>query len=127
MSKKKILAVDDDPSVLVLLEKRLVASGYDVVTTTNGQDALQIAKRELPALIILDILMPGLDGSETAARLHEDPKTKNIPILFLTCLFTKREELVEGHQLGHNFFLAKPYNPKELLDEIALLIDKSSS
>ncbi len=127
MSKKKILAVDDDPSVLVLLEKRLVASGYDVVTTTNGQDALQIAQRELPALIILDILMPGLDGSETAARLHEDPKTKNIPILFLTCLFTKREELVEGHQLGHNFFLAKPYNPKELLDEIALLIDKSSS
>ena len=127
MSKKKILAVDDDPSVLVLLEKRLVASGYDVVTTTNGQDALQIAKRELPALIILDILMPGLDGSETAARLHEDPKTKNIPILFLTCLFTKREELVEGHQLGHNFFLAKPYNTKELLDEIALLIDKSSS
>ena len=127
MSKKKILAVDDDPSVLVLLEKRLVASGYDVVTTTNGQEALQIAQRELPALIILDILMPGLDGSETAARLHEDPKTKNIPILFLTCLFTKREELVEGHQLGHNFFLAKPYNPKELLDEIALLIDKSSS
>ena len=127
MSKKKILAVDDDPSVLVLLEKRLVASGYDVVTTTNGQDALQIAQRELPALIILDILMPGLDGSETAARLHEDPKTKNIPILFLTCLFTKREELVEGHQLGHNFFLAKPYNPKELLDEIALLIDKSPS
>ena len=126
MSKKKILAVDDDPSVLALLEKRLVASGYEVLTAANGQDALEIAKRELPALIILDILMPGLDGSETAARLHGDPKTKNIPILFLTCLFTKREELMEGHQLGPNFFLAKPYNPKELLDEIALLIQKSS-
>jgi len=124
---KKILAVDDDPSVITLLEKRLVASGYDVLTASNGLDALAIARRELPALIILDILMPELDGSETAARLHEDPKTKNIPILFLTCLFTKREELAEGHQLGPNFFLAKPYNPQELLDEIALLIEKGHS
>jgi DNA-binding response OmpR family regulator len=127
MPTKKILAVDDDPSVLVLLQKRLSASGFDCITASNGADALEIAKRELPALIILDILMPGLDGSETAARLHQDPLTKDIPILFLTCLFTKREELAEGHQLGRNFFLAKPYNPKELLEEIAYLIDKKPS
>jgi len=126
MPKKKILAVDDDPSVLVLLEKRLTASGYEVLTAANGRDALEIAKSQMPDLIVLDILMPELDGSETAARLHEDPHTKDIPILFLTCLFTKREELAEGHQLGHNFFLAKPYNPKELLDEIALMIEKKT-
>ena len=127
MNKKKILAVDDEPEVLILLEKRLSASGYDVLTATNGQDAFDIAKREQPQLIILDILMPGLDGSETAAKLHEDPKTKNIPILFLTCLFTKREEQFEGHEVGHNFFVAKPYDPVELLAEISRIIGKSSS
>lgn len=127
MQKKKILAVDDEPEVLALLEKRLVASGYDVLTAANGQDAFDIARRELPQLIILDILMPGIDGSETAAKLHEDPKTKDIPILFLTCLFTKREERFEGHEVGHNFFVAKPYDPVELLGEISRIIGKNPS
>ena len=126
MPKKKILAVDDEPSVLTLLEKRLTASGYEVFTTTKGKDAIEIAKREKPSLVILDILMPDMDGSETAAILHEDPATKDIPILFLTCLFTKREESIEGHEVGHNFFLAKPYDPKELLAEIEKLTKKSS-
>ena len=127
MDKKKILAVDDEPEVLILLEKRLSASGYEVLTATNGQDAFDIARREQPQLIVLDILMPGMDGSETAAKLHEDPKTKNIPILFLTCLFTKREERFEGHEVGHNFFVAKPYDPVELLAEITRIIGKSTS
>ncbi|MFA5314859.1 MAG: response regulator [Candidatus Omnitrophota bacterium] len=122
MTNYKILAVDDEPSTLTLLEKRLQAAGYEVLTATNGKDAIDIARREKPALIVLDILMPGMDGSETASILHEDVKTKDIPILFLTCLYTKREEQVEGHEIGHNFFLAKPYDPKELLDEIHRLI-----
>ncbi len=121
---KKILAVDDEAEVLSLLEKRLVAAGYEVVTATNGKDAIAIAKRDLPALIVLDILMPGMDGSETAAKLQDDPKTRNIPVLFLTCLFTKREEHLEGHEVGRNFFVAKPYEPQELLSEISKLIGK---
>ena len=127
MGKKTILAVDDEPEMLSLLEKRLVAAGYEVLTAANGKEAIEVAKREVPALIILDILMPGMDGSETAAILHEDPKTRNIPIFFLTCLFTKREERLEGHAIGRNFFVAKPYGPSELLAEIAKLIGKSSS
>ena len=122
MARKKILAVDDEVDVLVLLKKRLEASGYEVLTSTNGSDAVGIAKREKPALIILDILMPVMDGSQIAAVLHDDPKTKNIPILFLTCLFTKREEHLEGHEIGKNFFIAKPYEPKELVNEIAKII-----
>ena len=127
MGKKTILAVDDEPEMLSLLEKRLMTAGYEVLTATNGKEAIEVAKREVPALIILDILMPGMDGSETAAILHEDPKTRNIPIFFLTCLFTKREERLEGHAIGRNFFVAKPYEPSELLAEIAKLIGKSSS
>ncbi|MFH0878030.1 MAG: response regulator [Candidatus Omnitrophota bacterium] len=125
MARKKILAVDDEQEVLRLLEKRLLSSGYDVLTATNGQDAIDIARREQPHLIVLDILMPGLDGSETAARLHADPKTKSIPVLFLTCLFTKREELNEGHEVGHNFFVAKPYEPTDLIEEIVRIIGRS--
>lgn len=124
MPKKKILAVDDEMEMLSLLEKRLLASGYEVFTAANGKDALGIARREHPDLIILDILMPEMDGSEMAARLHEDPKTKDIPILFLTCLFTKREELLEGHESGQNFFVAKPYEAEDLLDEIKSIIGK---
>ena len=126
MTQKKVLAVDDEPEVLTLLEKRLAASGYEVVTASNGKDAIEIAKRELPDLIIMDILMPDMDGSQTAARLHDEPETKKIPILFLTCLFTKREERLEGHEIGPNFFVAKPYDPKELLSEIHKIIGTSS-
>ena len=126
MLNKKILAVDDEPEVLLLLKKRLVSYRYIVVTPASGKEAIEVAKRELPQLIIMDILMPGMDGSETAAVLRNDPKTKEIPIMFLTCLFTKREERLEGHEVGHNFFVAKPYDPKDLIAEIAKLIGKGS-
>jgi CheY-like chemotaxis protein len=122
MSQKTILVVDDEVDVLYLLEKRLSGAGYRVLTATNGREAIDIARREKPQLIVLDILMPVLDGSQTAASLHDDPQTKDIPILFLTCLFTKREERLEGHELGKNFFVAKPYDPHELLTEISKII-----
>lgn len=127
MFKKKILAVDDEAEVLTLLERRLMSVGYEVLTASNGTDAIEIAKDKVPDLIILDILMPGMDGSETAALLHADPKTKNIPILFLTCLFTKREEEREGHEAGKNFFVAKPYDPRNLLGEISKLLESKKS
>ena len=81
MEKKKILAVDDEAEVLLLLKKRLESANFQVITASNGASAIELAKKENPDLIILDILMPELDGSETAAMLHNDPKTKDIPIL----------------------------------------------
>ncbi len=118
MHKKKILIADDEPDVLTLLGERLVKAGYDVIKASSGDEAIQLATKKMPDLIILDIAMPGLDGSEAATILHKDPKTKNIPILFLTCLFTKQEEKMCGHLLGENFFIAKPYDSTELLKEI---------
>jgi len=115
MEKKKILIVDDEPDVLVLLGERLIKVGYDVIKASCGKEAIELAVKKLPDLIILDIAMPVMDGSEVASILRSDPKTKDIPILFLTCLFTKHEEEVCGHLLGQNFFVAKHYDVTELL------------
>lgn len=126
MLKKRILAVDDEPEVLSLLEKRLTSAGYQVLTASSGSEALEIASSQRPDLIILDILMPDMDGSQVACQLREDPRTKGIPVIFLTCLYTKREEHAAGHVLGANLFLAKPYEPAELLKEIEHVIGKGS-
>lgn len=118
MEKKKILIVDDEPDVLMLLGERLAKAGYDVIRASSGKQAIEAVEKDHPNLIILDIAMPEMDGSEVASILAQDPKTKNIPILFLTCLFTKQEEKVCGHVLGQNFFIAKPYDVGELLGEV---------
>ncbi len=118
MDKKTVLIVDDEPDVLLLLGERLSKAGYDVIKASNGKDAIMMASESLPDLIVLDIAMPGMDGSEVATALRSDAKTKNIPILFLTCLFTKHEEKTCGHALGQNFFIAKPYDVQELLGEV---------
>lgn len=118
MEKKKILIVDDEPDVLLLLGERLTKAGYNVFKAASGKEAIEYAGKKSPDLIVLDIAMPGMDGSEVATVLRNDPKTKDIPILFLTCLFTKQEEKVCGHLLGSNFFIAKPYDVTELLSEV---------
>jgi CheY-like chemotaxis protein len=118
MEKKKILVVDDEPDVLLLLGERLSKAGYDVIKASSGKEAISLAETRSPELIVLDIAMPGMDGSEVATVLRTKPETKNIPILFLTCLFTKQEEKTCGHVLGQNFFIAKPYDVNELLTEI---------
>ncbi|MDD5018984.1 MAG: response regulator [Candidatus Omnitrophica bacterium] len=118
MDKRRLLIVDDEPDVLKLLGERLSKAGYDVIKASTGKEAIALAQKKVPDLIVLDIAMPGMDGSEVANVLRSDPKTKDIPILFLTCLFTKQEEKVCGHLLGQNFFIAKPYDVDELLSEI---------
>lgn len=118
MAKKKILIVDDEKDVLILLEKRLSKAGYEVAQAANGRDALTLAKSEKPDLIVLDVMMPDMGGEEVAANLKNDAGTKDIPVIFLTCLFTKKEEVAKSHQIGDNLFFAKPYNPEELLAEI---------
>ncbi len=127
MEKKKILIVDDEPDVLILLGERLTKAGYDIIKATSGKDAIDTAGKRMPDLIIMDIAMPGMDGSEAASVLRADPKTKDIPIVFLTCLFTKQEEKVCGHSLGQNFFIAKPYDVNELLGEIEKRVNRPNA
>jgi len=121
MNEKKILIVDDERDALSILEKELTARGYSIVTTDNGREALDLAKSEHPDLIILDIWMPDMDGSELAARLKEDLITKDIPIIFLTCLFQKREDEEQGRVVAGNLLIAKPYDIRALSTEIRQL------
>jgi DNA-binding response OmpR family regulator len=115
---KKILIVDDDPDVAEVLGARLGLNGYRVIKAQSGKEGIEKAKEEPPHLIILDILMPDIGGEEVAEILKSDAATKDIPIIFLTCLYTKRDEQIEGHKVGKNIFVAKPYDTKELLDLI---------
>ena len=116
--QKKILIVDDQKDVLKVLDKRLSGAGYLVIKAENGKDALLLAKAERPNLIVLDVIMPEMDGAETAAILKKDPETKDIPVIFLTCLFTEKDEK-EGHLVGGKYFVAKPYNPNEMLEIVS--------
>jgi len=118
MDEKKILIVDDDEVFLKMLENTLISSGYSVSMATNGKDAIDAAKNWRPHLIILDIMMPEMDGGEAALVLERDPATQNIPIIFMTSLLKKEDEnkLTYSHKRS---YMAKPYNKDELLAEIA--------
>ena len=118
MAAKKILIIDDEPDVLLVLGKRLTNAGYDVVKAASGQAGLNKAKAERPDLIILDMMMPEMNGDEVAQELAIDRLTQSIPVLFLTALFTKRDESTKGHAVGGQMFFAKPYDPEELLAEV---------
>jgi DNA-binding response OmpR family regulator len=115
---KKILIVDDEKDVLLLLEKGLIAEGYSVITADNGNDALVLARSERPDLIILDVLLPDVDGPEVNNKLKEKPETKDVPVIFLTGMFPEREEKVEGRVVAGKIMFEKPYDIEKLLTAI---------
>ena len=114
---KTILIVDDEEEALVHLSNILRRNDYEVVATSKGKDAVSLAKNLKPDLIILDIIMPDVDGGDVAAILSEDPATDRIPIIFLTGILTKDEEL-QGRKTGKHQVIAKPIIPDKLLEII---------
>jgi two-component system sensor histidine kinase/response regulator len=115
---KKILVVDDDKVFLKLVENDLTKEGFVVITAQNGKEAITLAQKESPALLLLDINMPGISGGDVGNILGSDPQTRDIPIIFLTALLTKKEEETRNNMIGQHFFMAKPYDLKALLNEI---------
>ena len=118
MGCKKILIVDDEKDILFVLENRLALAGFDVVSADSGLLALPMAKSQQPDLIILDLQMPTIDGTETARRLKADPATCDIPILFLTCLLSSEESNQREHSCGEDLVLAKSMDTAELVSVI---------
>lgn len=111
MNEKKLLLVDDEKDTLLVLEKQLTLAGYTVVTANSGTKALSLAKSEQPNLIVLDVQMPDMDGGEVAHKLKEDSVTKNIPVVYLTCLLSE----YENYKYDGNIMLAKSKDTKELI------------
>ncbi|MCD6583454.1 MAG: response regulator [Candidatus Omnitrophica bacterium] len=116
--EKKVLVVDDEPYIVEAVERILTQKGYQVIGARNGEDGLKKAKEILPDLIILDILMPVMDGTTMAQSLQEDFLTKKIPVVFLTCLI--REEEIRGfYPSGGKYqLLAKPFTPEQLIEVV---------
>ncbi len=119
---KKILVVDDEPNVVKIVEAELKAGGYQVYTALNGKEGLAKCRLHKPDAIILDIMMPGIDGAMFAEQMKENPETRNIPIIFLTALVQK-EEVFNSHERAGQYFLAKPFDGDELRALLRKVID----
>ena len=121
MNPKKILVADDEVFMLRLLEMTFKKGGFTVVSCRDGKEALAKAATELPQLIVLDVMMPGLDGLGALRQLKENPATKGIPVVVLSAkghALTK----VEAEASGAALFLAKPFSPNELLEAVQKFI-----
>jgi two-component system, OmpR family, alkaline phosphatase synthesis response regulator PhoP len=116
-SVKKILIADDEPDILEILQFNLKAEGYDVITAKNGDEAIELAKKHLPDLIILDIMMPGKNGIDVCNILRMSPAFKDTIIIFLTALSDEGSE-VRGLETGADDYLTKPVSPKVLVSKV---------
>ncbi len=119
-----LLVVEDIPNVLELLEVTLRFQGYEVISAHNGQEALDILEKETPALIISDILMPKLDGFSMVQKLRHNPKTQNIPVIFLSATYVTPEDRMFAMSLGASRFIEKPIDTEDFLLTIAELLSQ---
>jgi CheY-like chemotaxis protein len=115
---KKILLADDDPAIRLLVNATLRSDQYQIIEASDGQEALTLARREHPDLILLDVSMPKVDGFEVCRRLKEDPSTAEIRIIMLTG-HTLDADRQAGAALGADGYFTKPFSPLALLDRIA--------
>src|SRR5687768_14128846 len=106
-----ILAVDDYPANMIALRALLADPAYNVLEATSGPQALKIAEESEIALILLDIHMPEMDGYEVAKRLRDNPKTRDIPIIFITAVYREEPYIKKGYEAGGHDYLGKPVDP----------------
>jgi two-component system, OmpR family, phosphate regulon response regulator PhoB len=126
MSKTSILIVEDDRDILRLLAHHLRAAGYEVQTCEEGYDALTHAKQRLPDLVLLDLMLPGLDGFEVCKELKRSPETRNIPVIMLTARGEEVDRIV-GLELGADDYVVKPFSPRELMLRVRAVLRRSSA
>ncbi|MCK5707353.1 MAG: response regulator [Candidatus Aureabacteria bacterium] len=117
MNGKKILVIDDEDHILNMIKNRLKANGYEVIAVSNGLDGLEAAKTGSPDLIILDVMLPDINGKEVCLRLKEHESTAKIPVIFLTAK-DSIEEKMEEYDCGGECHITKPFDANELLEKI---------
>jgi two-component system phosphate regulon response regulator PhoB len=125
MPTEKILVVDDEEDILELVRYNLEREGYRVRCSESGEKAMRSIRQEIPELVVLDLMLPGIDGLEVARRLKQDQKTAGIPIVMLTA---KGEEadIVTGLELGADDYITKPFSPRILIARIKVVLRRQS-
>lgn len=126
MTKDKVLIIDDEEHIVELIRYNLENAGYDAVEAYNGIDGIKAAKNEKPTLILLDVMLPMMDGLEVCRKLRKDDTTKHIPIIMLTA---KSEEIdkILGLELGADDYITKPFSVRELLARIKAVLRRTGS
>ncbi len=125
MAKGKILVVDDEIYIVHILDFSLGMEGYEVLTALDGEQALEKARAEHPDLVVLDIMMPKLDGYETCKMLKADPKTKDIPVILLSAKGRNVDQKV-GFEVGADDYITKPFSPRKLVERINTILGQTS-
>jgi CheY-like chemotaxis protein len=122
----RVLACDDDPVILRLLQVNLELEGYDVLLAHNGEEAVEVATAEHPDLVLLDVMMPRLDGYQAVQRLKQNPATRDIPVIFLSAR-AQLADIERGKASGANAYMTKPFDPDDLLATVAQTLQSSKS
>lgn len=125
MEKKRVLVVDDEIYILQILEFSLEVEGFEVLTAQDGEEAIGVARRCRPHLIVLDIMMPRMDGYEACRLLKSDPELGDIPVILLSAKGrTIDQEL--GFEAGAEEYITKPFSPRKLIERVKAILDEGS-
>ncbi|MEW6742608.1 MAG: response regulator [Planctomycetota bacterium] len=121
MKKEKIVVIEDETDIREVIEYNLAREGYRVIGAADGEEGLRSIRREGPDLVLLDLMLPGLDGIETCSRIKQDPLTRSIPVVMVTA---KGEEtdIVLGLGVGADDYITKPFSPKELVARVKAVL-----
>ena len=125
MARERVLVVDDERDILELIRYNLEREGYAVDTVKSGEEALLLSSRITPALVILDLMLPGLDGLEVCRRLKRNDATKSIPVLMLTAK-TEDSDIVTGLEMGADDYITKPFSPKVLVARVRATLRRNT-
>jgi DNA-binding response OmpR family regulator len=118
---KKVLVVDDDPYILMSLEFLMKKNGYDVMVARNGTEALDLVEKQLPNIVLLDIMMPDVDGYEICRHIKKTPKLKHTKVVFMSAK-TREADIQKGYDLGAALYITKPFSTRELTRQINQLM-----
>ncbi len=124
MSKRKLIIIEDEPDILEVLHYNLKRDGHEVFIATDGITGLSLIKREKPDLVLLDLMLPGMDGLEICSAVKNDPSTQNIFIIMLTAK-SEESDVVLGLGVGADDYVAKPFSPKEVTARVTAILRRS--
>jgi len=125
MESGKIIIIEDEVDILEVIEHNLSREGYEVITVTDGNEGLVRVKKELPSLVVLDIMLPGLDGIEICRELKQDSETRHIPIIMVSAK-GEESDIVLGLGLGADDYVTKPFSPRELTGRVRAVLRRGA-